>query len=241
MLILALDSSATTATVSLLEDGVPVASSHIYDKLTHSEKLLPMIDSLLNFIQKSIDDVDLISVSSGPGSFTGIRIGVSCVKGLSFTKNIPIAPVSTLEALAYNVRLFAEYSGEETVICPCMDARRNELYNALFSYDGCEFKRITPDRAIGCEALEEELLAMNKRVLLLGDGGRKMHAYLKGINSDINYSAVPVSLCMQNAESVGYLGYLKHQNGETTDANGLVCTYLRPSQAERNIKEENRQ
>lgn len=238
MLILALDSSATTATVSLLENGVPIASSHIYDKLTHSEKLLPMIDSLLTFVQKSIDDVDLISVSAGPGSFTGVRIGVSCVKGLAYSRNIPISSVSTLEALAYNCRLFDLYNGDEVILCPCMDARRNELYNALFSYNGSEFKRLTEDRAISCEDLEQELSKFNNKIYLLGDGGRKMHSYLNGVSSSLDFSAVPDALCMQNAESVGYLGYQYFLDGKTTDAAGLVCTYLRPSQAERNLKED---
>lgn len=238
MLILALDSSATTATVSLLEDGEPIAVSHIYDKLTHSEKLLPMIDSLLSFVQKTIDDVDLISVSAGPGSFTGVRIGVSCVKGLAYSKNIPISAVSTLEALAYNCRLFDVCDGDEVIVCPCMDARRNELYNALFSYNGKEFKRVTNDRAISCEDLESELLTLGKKVYLLGDGGRKMHAYLKTVDSFLDFSAVPNALCMQNAESVGYIGYQYYLDGKITDAAGLVCTYLRPSQAERNLKED---
>ena len=166
MLILAFDSSATTASVALLEDGVTIASSHVYNKLTHSEKLLPMIDSVLGFVGKTMDEVSLISVSSGPGSFTGVRIGVSCAKGLSFAKNIPVAGVSTLEALAENVRLFSPCTiMEEIYVCACMDARRNELYNAVFSYDGKEIKRVTQDRAISCEKLEEELCSFGKRVV----------------------------------------------------------------------------
>lgn len=238
MLILALDSSATTATVSLLENGVPVASSHIYDKLTHSEKLLPMIDSLLNFIHKKAEEIDLITLSAGPGSFTGVRIGVSCAKGLAFSKNIPIVPVSTLEALAYNVRMFFEKEGESVIVCPCMDARRNELYNAVFEYDGMEFKRLCDDRAISCEELEKELLTYGKKTVLLGDGGRKMYEYMNSVDSQARFFASPSSLCMQNAESVGYLGYKYYLEGKTVDAEKLVCTYLRQSQAERNLKED---
>jgi tRNA threonylcarbamoyladenosine biosynthesis protein TsaB len=238
MLILALDSSATTATVSLLEDGVAVASANIYDKLTHSEKLLPMVDSLLEFIQKKISDVDLIAISSGPGSFTGVRIGVSCVKGLSLLNNIPIVPVSTLEALAYNCRLFSECETDSFVVCPCMDARRNELYNALFEYNGVKFKRLTEDRAISCEQLEKELLEYNKKIVLLGDGGLKMFNYLKENNSSLDYQPAVFTARMQNAESVGYLGNKYFNEGKTVTASELVCTYLRPSQAERNLKEE---
>ncbi len=240
MLILALDSSATTASAALLEDGLPIASTHVYNKLTHSEKLLPMVNSLFSFVGKTIDDVSLISVSAGPGSFTGIRIGVSCAKGLAFVKNIPIAGVSTLEALAENVRLFLQHKKEEVLVCACMDARRNELYNALFSYDGESVVRISDDRAISCEALETELLNFDKKVLLLGDGARKMYDFLKEKNSCVNYEPVPASVCMQNAESVGQLGYKYFLEDKITDAEGLVCTYLRQSQAERNLKEENK-
>jgi tRNA threonylcarbamoyladenosine biosynthesis protein TsaB len=238
MLILAIDSSATTATVSLLENDKPIASAHIYERLTHSEKLLPMVDSLLNFIQKSINDVDLIAVTSGPGSFTGVRIGVSCVKGLAYSGNIPVAPISTLEAIAYNLRLYEPTITNEVIVCPCMDARRNELYNAVFSYDGISFKRLSEDRAISTQELESQLLGYEKKVFVLGDGGRKFYEYLKEKNSSLDFSSVPESLCMQNSQSVGYLGYQAYFDGKTTDASGLVCTYLRPSQAERNIKED---
>ncbi len=238
MLILAFDTSATTASVALLEDGKSIASSHVYNRLTHSEKLLPMIDSLLSSVGKSIADVELICVSSGPGSFTGIRIGVSCAKGLSFSSSIPISPVSTLEALADNVRLFADFDKEEVLVCPCMDARRNELYNGVFSYDGKTVTRVTPDRAISCEALEAELLSLGKRVLLLGDGAEKMRAFLSDKKTDVKYEPVPIVMCMQNAESVGRVGYKYFLENKSVDAGGLTCTYLRQSQAERTFKED---
>ena len=238
MLNLALDTTATTATVALLENDEAVASFHINKELKHSETLLPMIDAVLNFVQKSIDEVELISISAGPGSFTGVRIGVSCAKGLSYDKNIPIASVSTLEALAENVRGFRNFEKEEVILCPSMDARRDELYNALFLFNGSEIKRITPDRAISCDDLQKELLSYNKTVYILGDGGRKLYDYLKDSNSGVQFYPVPKSICMQNAESVGRVGYHKYKEGGLINAEKLSCVYLRASQAERNLKEE---
>ena len=197
-----------------------------------------MIDHLLSFVHKRVEDIGLFALSAGPGSFTGVRIGVSCVKGLAFNNNIPIAPVSTLEALAYNLRTYFDKECDSFIVCPCMDARRNELYNALFEYDGTDFKRLCKDRAISCEELEGELCGYNKTIFLLGDGGRKMYEYMNSVNSNALFFSSPSSICMQNAESVGYLGYKCYLEGNTVDADNLVCTYLRQSQAERNLKED---
>ncbi len=238
MLILALDTSATTATVALLEDGVSVGAFHIYNKLTHSEKLLPMIDALLSFVKKTIDDIDLIAVCSGPGSFTGVRIGVSCVKGLAFSKNIPIASVSTLEALAHNFLLFAPQKDERVIICPCMDARRDELYSAIFSFDGENIVRLCDDMAISCEDLLLKLQQDGAKVYLLGDGGEKMYKFLERTAPSFKFSSVPDIMCMQNAQSVGAVGYKKFLENDTVTAESLACSYLRQSQAERNYKGE---
>ncbi len=238
MLILAFDTSAKTASVALLENDIPIASSNVYGKLTHSENLLPMIDSLFKFVGKSVDDVELIALSAGPGSFTGVRIGVSCAKGLAYSANTPIAPVSTLEALSYNLSFCIKTEFNDVIVCPCMDARRNELYNALFSYNGNSFNRLTPDRAISCENLADELKSFDKKVFLLGDGAFKMHTYLETVEQGIDCYTVPDIICMQNAQSVGKLGYLAYVNGNCVNAENLVCTYLRPSQAERNLKGE---
>lgn len=238
MLILALDTSATTATVALLEDGVSVGAFHIYNKLTHSEKLLPMIDSLLTFVKKTIDDINLIAVSSGPGSFTGVRIGVSCVKGLALSRDIPIASVSTLEALANNFLLFAPKKMKRVIICPCMDARRDELYSAIFSFDGEKVERLSGDMAVSCQDLSSKLSEYDASVYLLGDGGEKMYKFLDEEKPAFKFYSVPTVMCMQNAQSVGMVGYKKFLQNETVTAEKLVCTYLRQSQAERNYKGE---
>ncbi|MBO5757809.1 MAG: tRNA (adenosine(37)-N6)-threonylcarbamoyltransferase complex dimerization subunit type 1 TsaB, partial [Clostridia bacterium] len=126
MKILALDSTAVVGSVALCEDTRMVAHYTLNTGNTHSQTLLPMIESALGCAEWEIDDLDLIAVSNGPGSFTGVRIGVATVKGLAFGKNIPCAGVSTLEALAYNLRYF------NGIICPVMNARRAQVYNALF-------------------------------------------------------------------------------------------------------------
>lgn len=126
MLILAMDSTAVAASVALLTDGAPLAAFHLDNGNTHSETLLPMVESVLRCTGKTVDDIDLFAVSAGPGSFTGVRIGVATVKGLAFGKGKPCVGVSTLEALAENL---VPTGG---LLCPVMNARRGQVYNALF-------------------------------------------------------------------------------------------------------------
>ena len=232
MIILALDTTAVTATVALLDNDKVIGMSSIHNKLTHSEKLLPMIDELLKNSGYTIDDVNLIGVSKGPGSFTGVRIGIATVKGLAFANDIVLSGVSALEALAENFSLKSSENFESLILCPSMDARRNELYNALFSYDGKEIMRITPDRAISCEEVYEELKSKNCKILINGDGAEKLFEYLNG-KGMANIALAPEILLKQNAVSVGKLAYKNYMNGLTEDVNKISPLYLRTSQAER--------
>ncbi len=232
MIVLALDTTAVTATVALLDDEKVLGVSSIHNKLTHSEKLLPMIDELLKNAGYTVDDVELIGVSKGPGSFTGVRIGIATVKGLAFATGASIAGVSSLEALAENFRFSSCEPCEQVVLCPSMDARRNELYNALFLYDGTEIKRLTPDRAISCEELYEELKTINSKILINGDGAEKAFDYFKSQDKD-NIVLSPQILLRQNAVSVGKLAYKKYLSGLTESVNEIAPLYLRTSQAER--------
>lgn len=239
MIILAIDSTAVTATVALLDNENVIGVSSVHNKLTHSEKLLPMIDELLKNSGFSIDDIDLYAVSEGPGSFTGVRIGIATVKGLSFEKNTPVAGVSALEALAENMRISDE-TCEEYVLSPSMDARRNELYNAFFSYKGNKIERITQDRAISCEEVFEELKKISKPVIINGDGGEKLYRFLKEQGFDGKIYFAPELLLRQNAVSVGRVAYRKYVNGEATQGKTIMPLYLRTSQAERiNLSKEN--
>ena len=159
MYILSVDTTAKTAAacVSMVRDGVvyPLCDSHLNSTLTHSESILPMIDFCLKNAGVSLSEVDVLAISAGPGSFTGVRIGISTIKGLAFgNDNVKCVPVSALEALCENVS--DEQRG--TVVCACMDARRNQFYNALFLANGKgSIKRLCDDRAIGEDELFKEL------------------------------------------------------------------------------------
>lgn len=238
MIIIALDTTAVTASVALLENECVIASSSVHNKLTHSEKILPMIDEILKNSGYTIDDVELIAVSKGPGSFTGVRIGIATAKGLAFAKNVPIVGVSALEALAEGFKLLSGADLENAIISPSMDARRNELYNALFSYDGRSLTRITDDRPISCEELEEELKGQRKKLFINGDGAEKLFSYLNTRTTDIVPILAPELILKQNAVSVGKLAYRKFLNGEYEDVNKIAPLYLRTSQAERVNNEE---
>lgn len=239
MIILALDTTAITASVALLEDEKIIAQFGVHNKLTHSEKVLPMIDEVLKNSGYTIDDVELIAVSRGPGSFTGVRIGVAIAKGLAFPKNIKIVGVSALEALAENVRCNCPWMSP-CLILPSMDARRNELYNAVFEFDGRDIKRLCEDRAISCEEVETELCGEKRLVFINGDGALKLYEHLVSNDKEIKTALVPEILLSQNAISVGKVGYRKYLSGDVEDTVSITPLYLRTSQAERIKAEENK-
>lgn len=227
MKILALDSTAIVGTVALCEDTRLIALYTLNTGNTHSQTLLPMIESALRCAEWTVDDVELFAVSQGPGSFTGVRIGVATVKGLAFGKNIPCAGVSTLEALAFNLRAF------NGIICPVMNARRAQVYNALFSCKDGVLTRLCPDRAISIAELDEQLCTMDLPVYLVGDG---YDISRQGFTKTAVCS-VPEELRYQSAYSVAMCGLAAYQRGEACDDTTLAVTYLRPSQAERERNE----
>jgi tRNA threonylcarbamoyladenosine biosynthesis protein TsaB len=194
---------------------------------THSQTLLPMIESALKCAEWEIDDLDLFAVSNGPGSFTGVRIGVATVRGLAFGKNIPCAGVSTLEALAYNLRYF------NGIICPVMNARRAQVYNALFSCENGVLTRLCPDRAISIAELDEELCSMDQPIYLVGDG---YDITIDGLEKT-TVLPVPDELRVQSGYSVAMCGLAAYERGEAVDDAALAVVYLRPSQAERERNE----
>ena len=219
MKILAIDSSAITASAALCDGERVIKSKFLNLGLTHSETLMPMIKRVMN--GEDFKSLDAIAVTAGPGSFTGVRIGVSSAKGLAFNNDTPCISVSTLEAIAYN------FLGENAVICAVMDARRMQFYNALFEVDENGVKRLTPDRAIALEALEKELKKFES-VIIAGDGAR-----LCFDNTSLkNVSLADEDKIFQNAVSVA----LAAQNKKTIPASALMPTYLRQSQAERELK-----
>lgn len=227
MRILAVESSAISASAAVLDDDMLLAQSFVNNKLTHSKTLMPMIDYTLKTADISLESIDFLAVSSGPGSFTGIRIGVSIVKGIAFTCIKPCVSVSTLEAIAQNLR------HDNAIICAVMDARRNQVYNAMFRAQNGFLTRLTPDRAISVEDLKDEILEYGSCVILAGDGAQLCIDSMSDIE---NVTAAPVNLRFQCGYGVAKAAQRMIKEGDVTDADGLNPIYLRPSQAEREAK-----
>lgn len=226
MLILALESSAKAASVALMEDEKLIAQYSQCCGLTHSRTLLPMVEDMLKNTEKKIADVDLIAVAHGPGSFTGIRIGVSTVKGLAWASDKKCVGVSTLEAMAWH----GVSAGG--LICPVMDARRSQVYNALFETDGSGRPvRLTEDRAVSLAELAGELKDYECAPLLVGDGAKLTYDYLT--NEGIACRMAPANLLYQSAWGVGMAALGK----DAGSADDLLPVYLRLSQAERERQE----
>lgn len=224
MIILALDSTAQTGAVALCRDEKLVASFTLNTGNTHSETLLPSVEAVLKLGNVTVDDVDLFAISKGPGSFTGVRIGAATVKGMAFGKDKPCIGVSTLEALAYNLRGF---SG---IACPVMNARRSQVYNALFRVENGKIERLCPDRAIALTDLAEELAAYGDvPVYLSGDGYEMTREAL----ASCNLGSTPEELIYQSGYSVAMCARAAYEAGERTTDAELVPTYLRLPQAER--------
>ena len=226
MIALSFDTSAKVATVAVLDGEKTLASYSIDNGLTQSELILPMAENMLSALKLSLDDVGLLCTSVGPGSFTGVRIGVSLVKGLAFGRNIPCVPVSTIEALSENLR------GLQGVIVPVMDARRNQVYTATFLSEGDKLTRLTEDRAISLSELAEELREYtDEDIYLVGDGYGVAKRALTGMG--IRISDTPYELRNENAASVGRVGVRKYEAGEWVKETEISPVYLRLPQAER--------
>lgn len=222
---LALETSAKSVSVAVTEDGKVLAFSYQNIGLTHSVTLMPLLDGMLQNAGLTLEDMELLAVAAGPGSFTGLRIGVSALKGLAWAEDKPCCGVSTLEAMAQNGRLFTG-----TVIC-AMDARRNQIYNALFRCEGGALSRLCPDRAIGLEELAEELKGDESPKLTVGDGAQLCCDYLNG--HGIPCRLAPESSRYQSAVGVALAAEAMARRGEAVSGRELVPTYLRLSQAER--------
>ena len=225
MKILALESSAVAASVCLCEDEKLIAQSYENSGLTHSVTLLPMVEEMLARGGVALEAVDVIAVAAGPGSFTGLRIGVSAAKGLAWALDKPCAKVSTLEAMAWTLAFFP---GE---LCPVMDARRGQVYNARFASDGERLTRLTPDRAISIGELAEELQESGREQILVGDGAQLCYNELN--KQGLPLRLAPPNLRFQSAWGVARGALEQARAGELITAAELVPDYHRLSQAER--------
>ena len=230
MLILAFETSAKAASAALLEDGRLLGESYQNTGLTHSQTLLVMAENLLAQCGKTVAEVTAVAVAAGPGSFTGVRIGVAAAKGFAWGRELPCYGVSTLEAMALSLGAWQGY------VCPCMDARRSQVYNALFSVNQGTLERLREDRAIALSELAEELKALDGPIFLVGDGSTLTYRTLSG--EIPNLVLPPEHRMHQRADGVALLAAQKIAAGESGDANALTPNYLRLSQAERERMEK---
>ena len=221
MLILAFESSARPASVALLRDGSLLSQYSQCSALTHSRTLLPMAEDMLKNAELTIGDVDPFAVAHGPGSFTGVRIGVSTVKGLAWAANKPCVGVSTLEAMAWHGLAAGG------VVCPVMDARRGQVYNALFEIRNGKPVRLCGDRPIALEELAPQLRELESPAFLVGDGAAITAKYLETVG--IPFRMAPENLRWQSAWGVA----MAASEREPGTADSLLPVYLRLSQAER--------
>lgn len=225
MKILALETSAKAVSAAVSEDGKILCCGYQDTGLTHSRTLMPIVEHILKNTELTVQDCDAIAVAAGPGSFTGIRIGVAAAKGLAFAADKPAVGVSTLAAMARGVNLF-----DGLILC-AMDARRQQIYNALFSSEGGQLTRLTEDRAISLEDLAHEIGGDPRPKLVVGDGARLCRDYLT--TAGIACRLAPPQLIMQNACGVALEAEAVAAAGGLVTAQALEPVYLRPAQADR--------
>lgn len=225
MLILAFETSAKAASVALMEGGKLLGESYQNTGLTHSQTIMVMAEDLLKQCGKTAQDVEALAVAAGPGSFTGVRIGVAAAKGFAWGGELPLYGVSTLEAMALSLGTWQGY------VCPVMDARRSQVYNALFHVNCGEYTRIREDRAISLSELGEDIQNLDEPVFLVGDGS--VLCYNQLLESVPNLVLPKEHRMHQRAVGVALAAAQKIAAGEAGDGASLVPNYLRLSQAER--------
>lgn len=230
MKILAVDASAVSASVAVMEDGKLLGEFFLNVGLTHSCTLMPMIESVLRYAQIAVSDIDLFAVSNGPGSFTGVRIGVSTVKGLAEGLGKPCIGVSTLLSMAQNGK------GTQDLICCAMDARCRQVYTALFEDAGCKVVRLTEDDAISLDALAQLLQAQNRPIQFVGDGAKLCYDTFRETMPNVKLAAEAIRF--QRASGVATAVWENKLYEQAVSADALAVSYLRLSQAERERKQK---
>ena len=235
MKLLSVECSATPCSVALTEDNKILSSAFTNVKLTHSQTLMPMAQSVLNSSLTKISEIEALAVSVGPGSFTGIRIGISAVKGLAQAKNLPCVAVSTLEAMAEN------YSDTDCFVCSVMDARCNQVYNALFKNTNGEISRLCEDRALSIDELVPQITELSKEgksIYIVGDGAEIFYPF---VGRTENVYLADSQRRFQNAVGVSAVAEKLITEGKITTAKELSPIYLRLPQAERELKRKEEQ
>lgn len=231
MKLLAVECSTKPVSAAVISDGEILSYSFSDVKLTHSQTLFPIIESTLKAAKMNFSEIDAVGVATGPGSFTGLRIGIACAKGLAEPKNLKCAGVSTLLAAAYALR------GENAIICPVIDARCGQVYNALFDACGDTVTRLCDDRAVMIDDLVSELETItDKRIILCCDAAQ---AVADKVCKNENVTLAPKPLILQSAVGVGLCAQKEIADGNFVNGAELEPVYLKLPQAQRELKERN--
>lgn len=230
MTILGLDTSGQTASVACFSNGVLLGEYTLNHKMTHSQTIMPMIEELCKRAEISLSFIDYIAVAAGPGSFTGLRIGAATAKGLALGLAIPIVPVPTLDALAYNV------FDTKSIICPIMDARRQQVYTAFYEWKEGRQRKLTEYTAIPIDDVLEQAKAFERQVIFLGDG---VAVYCEKIKAEKNFLIAQAHSLCQRAGAVAELASFYVEQGKAVNGRDFAPFYIRKSQAERELDERN--
>ncbi|MCI5587134.1 MAG: tRNA (adenosine(37)-N6)-threonylcarbamoyltransferase complex dimerization subunit type 1 TsaB [Lachnospiraceae bacterium] len=231
MKILGIDSSGIVASAAIADEKNIIAEFTVNNKQTHSQTLLPMIDMVVKMSGVKLEEVDAIAVAAGPGSFTGLRIGSSTAKGLGLALKKPIVPIPTLDGLAYRL------AATDGIICPIMDARRNQVYTAIYRMEDGELRRLSEQKAVDIHEIMEELEEYGEKVTFLGDG---VDVHRQTIEAEFKGKCyfAPEHMAKQSAGAVAALGIVYFGQGKTETAAEHKPIYLRKSQAEREREEK---
>lgn len=234
MKILGLDSSGLVASVAVAEEGNLLAEYTVNYKKTHSQTLLPMLDEIVKMIELDLHAIDAIAIAMGPGSFTGLRIGSATAKGLGFALGKPLVEIPTVDGLAYNLW------GSRDLVCPLMDARRNQTYTGLYEFVDGKMQVIRQQCAVGIEEIIANINHLNRSVVFLGDGVPVFDGYIQE-NCKVPFSFAPAHMNKQRGAAVAALAFLYVEEGKVQTAAGHRPDYLRLSQAERERLEQEQQ
>jgi tRNA threonylcarbamoyladenosine biosynthesis protein TsaB len=233
MIVLGIETATAVCGVALVDNGNVKAELHIEAPQAHSEKLLTMVDEVLCASKHELKDMDAVACSIGPGSFTGLRIGLSVAKGLAFASAKPLVAVSTLEALAYNAVAVGDIS-VSTLIVPMIDARRDEVYYAAYTWNGKEISEFFSPDALKISELFPKLHA-EQNVVLTGDGAEKFYTSVHQATELSVFKVVPQHLGKCSAVSVARLGEIKYQQGQRDDLVSLEPQYVKEFYTTMNI------
>jgi tRNA threonylcarbamoyladenosine biosynthesis protein TsaB len=222
MLVLGIETSTTTGSVAVVSDGGVIAQYTLSIEVTHSERLMATVDRVLSDSRLSLRDIDGLAVAMGPGSFTGLRVGLSTVKGLAFATGKPVAAVPTLSALAWNLH-YAAYP-----VCPLLDAKKKEVYAALYRYEGATLIQVMDEAVL---PLAELCGKLGGTTVFTGEGSRQFRAEIEASLGGRALFA-PVACASPSAASVAEIGLGLLKNGTVSDPDGLVPLYIRRPEAE---------